>query len=105
MKVEYDADGHYVYPEGFDAETNEWLPGFETQQVEWERQYAEARTRYDAHRKQAVAAQAADAEAAGTDDSGTTSYSSEAATGGEASGTLASDEALAALREKLTGRN
>jgi small subunit ribosomal protein S1 len=108
MPVEYDEAGNYVYPEGFDAETNEWLPGFEAQQAEWERQYAEARARFEAHRKQAKAAQAADAEAgaaAGDDEGGTaTSYSSEASSD-EAGGTLATDEALAALREKLTGRS
>jgi small subunit ribosomal protein S1 len=109
MPVEYDADGHYVYPAGFDAETNEWLPGFETQQAEWERQYAEARARYEAHRKQAAAAQAADAEAGvgGSEEAegSPSSYSSDGGGAAEAGGTLASDEALAALREKLTGRN
>ncbi len=63
MPVEYDEAGQYVYPEGFDAETNEWLAGFEAQQAVWEAQYAEARARFEAHRKQAKAAQAADAEA------------------------------------------
>jgi small subunit ribosomal protein S1 len=109
MPVQYDEAGHYVYPEGFDSETNEWLPGFETQQALWEAQYAEARSRYDAHRKQMAAAKVADAEAGvGTDaeDGSPTSYSSEAASTGESDGgTLASDEALAALREKLTGRS
>jgi small subunit ribosomal protein S1 len=108
MPVEYDAEGHYVYPEGFDSDTNEWLPGFETQQVEWERQYAEARARYDAHRKQVVAAKAADAEAGvggEGEDAAQTSYSSEASSAESDGGTLASDEALAALREKLTGRS
>jgi small subunit ribosomal protein S1 len=111
MPVEYDEAGNYVYPEGFDAETNEWLAGFEAQQAVWEAQYAEARSRFDAHRKQAKAAQVADAEAGasgGDDEGGTsTSYSSEAPSSDsdEASGTLATDEALAALREKLTGRS
>jgi small subunit ribosomal protein S1 len=108
MPVEYDEAGHYVYPEGFDSETNEWLPGFEAQQAEWERQYAEARARYDAHRKQMAAAKAADAEAgvgADGEDASPTSYSSEAAGTESDGGTLASDEALAALREKLTGRS
>ncbi|MGQ0464542.1 MAG: 30S ribosomal protein S1 [Sporichthyaceae bacterium] len=111
MPVEYDEAGNYVYPEGFDAETNEWLPGFEAQQATWEAQYAAAREKFDAHRKQAKAAQAADAEAsaaAGDDEGGgaPTSYSSEAPSDSEeASGTLATDEALAALREKLTGRS
>jgi small subunit ribosomal protein S1 len=97
MPAEYDEHGNYIYPEGFDSETNDWLPGFEKQREEWERQYAEARARFEAHRKQMEAAQQADAEAAPP-----SSYSSDAQ---EDAGTLASDEALAALREKLTGRS
>ena len=102
MDAQYDESGNYIYPEGFDPETGDWLPGFERQREEWERQYAEAQSRYDAHRKQIEEARKADAEAAGED--GTPSggsYSSE--TGADAGGTLASDEALAALREKLAG--
>ncbi|HZE67384.1 MAG TPA: S1 RNA-binding domain-containing protein, partial [Sporichthyaceae bacterium] len=108
MPVQYDEAGHYVYPEGFDSETNEWLPGFEAQQAVWEGQYAEARARYDAHRKQVAAAKVADAEAGvggEGDDAAPTSYSSEASAAESDGGTLASDEALAALREKLTGRS
>ena len=52
MSASYDEAGNYQYPDGFDPETNEWLPGHETQQAEWERQYAEARVRYEAHMKQ-----------------------------------------------------
>jgi small subunit ribosomal protein S1 len=97
MTAEYDEHGNYIYPEGFDPETNEWLPGYEKQREEWERQYAQARARYEAHRKQVEEAHKAEAEAAGP-----STYSSEEE---EAGGTLASDEALAALREKLTGRS
>jgi small subunit ribosomal protein S1 len=99
MPAEYDEQGNYIYPEGFDQETNDWLPGFDKQREEWERQYAEARARFEAHRRQVEAAQQADAEASPPSPS---SYTSEPA---EDSGTLASDEALAALREKLTGRS
>jgi small subunit ribosomal protein S1 len=102
MPAQYDDAGNYIYPEGFDSDTNEWKPGYETQQAEWEAQYAKAHERWEAHQKQMTAAQAADAEAAET-----TSYSSEPAEPAEgapaASGTLASDEALAELRRKLTG--
>jgi small subunit ribosomal protein S1 len=108
MPAQYDEAGNYIYPEGFDSDTNEWKPGYETQQAEWEAQYAKAHERWEAHQKQMVSAQAADAEAA---ESPSTSYSSEpeataepgapAAAGG--GGTLASDEALAELRRKLTG--
>jgi small subunit ribosomal protein S1 len=103
MEAQYDEHGNYIYPEGFDPDSGDWLDGYEKQREEWERQYAEAEARYKAHVKQAQEASAAEAEA-----SGETSYSSAApATPGEADssagGTLASDEALAALREKLAG--
>ena len=29
MTAEYDENGNYKYPEGFDPESNEWLPGYE----------------------------------------------------------------------------
>ncbi|RJK93737.1 30S ribosomal protein S1 [Vallicoccus soli] len=106
MAASYDAQGNYIWPEGFDPETNDWLPGYEQQREEWERSYAEAQARYEAHRKQVEDSRAAEAEAASTGTPAASSgpapstYSSESP---EASGTLASDEALAALREKLTG--
>ncbi|BCW54517.1 30S ribosomal protein S1 [Arthrobacter sp. FX8] len=105
MAAEYDEEGNYKYPEGFDPESNEWLEGYETQRAAWEQQYADAQARWEAHKKQ-VAQHAADDAAAATSgdgDSGATSYSSEPAATDTGAGTLASDEALAALREKLTG--
>ncbi|MBW3068995.1 MULTISPECIES: 30S ribosomal protein S1 [unclassified Actinomyces] len=101
MAAEYDENGNYKYPEGFDPETNEWLEGYEAQREAWEAEYAAAQARWEAHKAQVARAleedqedsEAAPAEAA-------TSFSS---TQPEATGTLASDEALAALREKLTG--
>src|SRR5690242_10598304 len=77
MSASYDESGNYQYPEGFDPETNEWLPGHEEQQAEWERQYAEARVRYEAHMKQVVEAAKAEAEA-GAETGNASSYSSEA---------------------------
>ena len=65
MAATYDAEGNYIYPEGFDPETGEWLEGFDAQREEWERQYAEARTRYEAHMKQVVEAQKAEQEVFG----------------------------------------
>ncbi|HET8594205.1 MAG TPA: 30S ribosomal protein S1, partial [Intrasporangium sp.] len=104
MAAEYDENGNYKYPEGFDPETNEWLEGYEAQREKWEREYAEAHARWEAHKAQVEAASKADADAA-VAAGNATSYSS--ASGAEqsapAEGTLASDEALAALREKLTG--
>jgi small subunit ribosomal protein S1 len=101
MSASYDAEGNYQYPDGFDPETNDWLPGHEEAQSEWERQYAEARKRFEAHMKQVEEAKKAEAEATTeTGEAAPSTYSSETP---EDAGTLASDEALAALREKLTG--
>ncbi|WP_433385167.1 30S ribosomal protein S1 [Actinoplanes sp. CA-142083] len=115
MAATYDNEGNYIYPEGFDPETGEWLEGFDKQRETWEKQYADARERWEAHTKQVQASREADAEAAlnpapaaaagGAATSSTTSSSSPAParTAEEPSGTLATDEALAALREKLAG--
>ncbi|MBE3009496.1 30S ribosomal protein S1 [Microbispora sp. NEAU-D428] len=99
MAATYDDQGNYIYPEGFDAETGEWLEGFDKQREEWERQYAEAQARFEAHRSQIEKArqeEAAASEAAPSSYSGETSSQT-------SGGALASDEALAALREKLAG--
>jgi small subunit ribosomal protein S1 len=100
MAAEYDEAGNYKYPEGFDPETQEWLEGYEKQREEWESQYAAAHERWEQHRKQIEEAKAADAEARTEAGDAPASYSSDAPV---VEGTLATDEALAALREKLTG--
>ena len=64
MAAAYDEQGNYIYPEGFDPETGEWLEGYETQREEWEQQYAEAHARWEAHKEQVEEAAKADAEAA-----------------------------------------
>ncbi|MEN9710357.1 MAG: ribosomal protein [Actinomycetota bacterium] len=92
MPASYDEAGRYIGPDGFDPETGEWKPGSEDQRTEWEKQYAEAHDRWEAHRAQLAEAAAADAAAAEA-----TSYSSETV----AEGTLADDEGLAALRDQL----
>jgi small subunit ribosomal protein S1 len=119
MAATYDAEGNYIYPEGFDPETGEWLEGFDKQRETWEKQYADARERWEAHTKQVQASRDADAEAAlnpvpaggvttssstsTSTSSSSTSSTAPARTSEEPSGTLATDEALAALREKLAG--
>ncbi|MEU1767055.1 30S ribosomal protein S1 [Streptomyces rimosus] len=113
MAASYDDQGNYIYPEGFDPETNDWLPGYEAQREAWETQYAEAQQRFEQHQAQVIksreadeqaAAEGAAAPAAGGNAGGGNvsggSYSSEST---DNSGALASDEALAALREKLAG--
>ena len=129
MPASYDEQGNYEYPDGFDPETGEWLAGFEKQREEWEHQYAEARARFEAHRRQVEESRAkadeeevtggevADSGAAngaprggrgprsgGSRQGGTPGAVTSTSTPGAGStGTLASDEALAALREKLSG--
>ena len=132
MPASYDEQGNYEYPDGFDPETGEWLPGYEKQREEWEHQYAEARARFEAHRRQVEESRkAADEEegvtaepagdpgaaaangaprsprggrSGGARPAGTPGAVTSSSTPGTgATGTLASDEALAALREKLSG--
>ena len=101
MAAEYDENGGYKYPEGFDPEKGEWLEGYEAQREAWEAQYAEAQARFEAHKVQVAKALEEEQESgAPAAPAANASYSSAPS---EASGTLASDEALAALREKLTG--
>jgi small subunit ribosomal protein S1 len=105
MHGEYDDAGNYVYPEGFNAETGEWLEGFDEQRAEWERDYAAAQSRWEAHKKQVAEMNALvivpveGAESASEDDEALSSVSEQP----ESAGTLADDESLAALREKLQG--
>ncbi|HYG94148.1 MAG TPA: S1 RNA-binding domain-containing protein, partial [Nocardioides sp.] len=99
MAASYDDQGNYIYPEGFDPETGEWLEGYEEQRAAWEEQYAKAHARWEAHVKQQQDAKQAEVEAG----EGTSYSSGEAAESQEEGGSLASDEALQALREKLTG--
>ncbi|WP_062306910.1 30S ribosomal protein S1 [Demequina subtropica] len=113
MTAEYDAQGNYKYPEGFDPETQEWREGFESEREAWEAEYAKAHERWEAHKsfvaKQDAAAAEAEATApaasaprkGGRKNDAPASYSSHDES--TDMGTLASDERLAALREKLTG--
>jgi small subunit ribosomal protein S1 len=115
MPATYDDQGNYVYPDGFDPDTNEWLEGYDTQREEWERQYAEARSRFEAHRRQVAEARKAseeaedgeggraDGDAGKSGGSRRASSTSDAADEDSPTGALASDEALAALRDKLSG--
>ncbi|AXI77020.1 30S ribosomal protein S1 [Peterkaempfera bronchialis] len=105
MAASYDDQGNYIYPEGFDPEANDWLPGYEKQREEWERQYAEAQSRFEQHQAQVIKSREADAEAAaeGGDAVAAAAGGSYSSSSDEGSGALASDEALAALREKLAG--
>ncbi len=99
MTANYDEQGNYIYPEGFDPDTNEWKEGYEEQRAAWEAQYAEAQALWEAHKRQVEEAETAEIEEAPAAPAG--AYVSES----DGEGSLASDEALQALREKLTGGN
>lgn len=64
MAASYDDQGNYIYPEGFDPETNDWLEGYETQREAWEGQYAEAQQRFEQHQAQVIKSREADEAAA-----------------------------------------
>jgi small subunit ribosomal protein S1 len=66
MAARYDAEGNFIYPEGFDPDTQEWKPGFDAQREEWERQYAVAQERFVAHKKQKAEAKVAEEAAVAT---------------------------------------
>ena len=109
MADSYDEQGNYIFPEGFDSETNEWMEGFESQQREWEERYAESERRHKMHAAQIERHRAQAAEAGEAADNGSYSSNSEdkpaeaAAEATDDSGSLASDEQLNALRQKLAG--
>jgi small subunit ribosomal protein S1 len=102
MTSSYDDAGNYIYPDGFDPETGEWQEGYDEARATWEKQYAEAHERWEAHRKQIEDAEQSGLEAG---DAGSYSAGSEEERPEAEGGSLASDEALQALREKLTGND
>jgi small subunit ribosomal protein S1 len=104
MVTEYDEQGNYKFPEGFDATSGEWLEGFDTQREAWEAEYAAAQVRWEAHKKQILAAEETDAQLDDGPRAGASgsSFSSDAPS---SAGALADDEQLAALREKLSSTN
>lgn len=108
MTAEYDKDGNYKYPEGFDPESNEWLEGYEEQRKSWETNYSIAQEHWIEHKKQVAlhAKAAAEASANSSQNHENNQKTSSDFIKNEpkkSSGTLASDEALTALRDKLTG--
>ncbi len=101
MPIEYDEEGNYKYPEGFDPETNEWMEGYEAQREAWEAEYARAHARWEAHKAQADAAKEADTSEKEVTEEAQSENSQQLQEDSVEDGTLASDEALSALREKL----
>jgi small subunit ribosomal protein S1 len=102
MSADYDEQGQYRYPEGFDPATNEWKSGYEEARSKWEAEYAEAHARWELHKVQAKAT----FEQLATLPDVAPAQEPTASSGATADqGTLADDESLAALRDKLAGGN
>ena len=108
MPAEYDEQGNYKYPEGFDPATNEWIAGYEKQREEWEAQYAAAHDLWEQH-KEFVAKELENAAASAAEDGQApkeekveevSNYSSD----NTSNGTLADSDQLAALRDQLLGK-
>ncbi|MBB1483580.1 30S ribosomal protein S1 [Tessaracoccus sp. MC1865] len=99
MQASYDEQGNYIYPEGFDPETNDWKEGFDEQRAAWEAQYAQAHALWEAHKAQVESAETAERDATVEAAAGYTSTDVET----DGAGSLASDESLQALRDKLAG--
>ena len=99
MSASYDEAGNYIYPEGFDPQTNEWKPGYEEQQAAWEAQWTQARALWEAHKRQVAQASEAEQEAVVEEMTAATYVAGDDSTGAG----LASDETLQALKERLGG--
>ena len=103
MLTEYDEQGNYKYPDGFDPETQEWKEGFEAAREKWEQDYAAAQQRWEQHKKQVAASIEKLAHLEPAADSATSSFNTTESA--SSAGTLADDEALAALKEQLEETN
>lgn len=114
MPAEYDENGNYKYPEGFDPKTNEWMEGYDEQREQWEYEYAAAHDLWEQHKafvarehENADKSAEEDHEAAEeeqqhathpkTEENAPTSYHSDE----KSEGTLASDSKLEQLRNEL----
>ena len=104
MADSYDEQGNYIFPEGFDPETNEWLEGFDEQRQAWEARYAESERRFQLHTAQIERNRIAAAGESATGGNYSSETAGEAAVEVTSGNSLASEEQLKALREKLTGK-
>ncbi|MEY4418116.1 MAG: ribosomal protein [Actinomycetota bacterium] len=100
LATDFDENGNYKYPEGFDAATSEWKPGFEEAKAKWEKEYAEAHARWEEHKKQVATTLALEATLPEAKPEETTDVSTSSEDSASA-GTLSDDASLAELKEKL----
>ena len=121
MPATYDEQGNYVYPDGFDSETGEWLEGYETAArgvgaavrrgtiavrgapAPDHRGTQQGRRGRDGRRRRRRGRGRRGARSAALVSSSSSSSTSSSRGDGAPGGALASDEALAALRDKLSG--
>ncbi|MBO6003516.1 MAG: 30S ribosomal protein S1 [Aeriscardovia sp.] len=102
MTAEYDENGNYKYPEGFDPESNEWLPGYEKQREEWEAEYAAARNLWLEHRQFVVKQRAHELESAEKEKEAEAPKAIEASGEEGARSSLLHNDKLAELKEQLS---
>ncbi|MBO6020802.1 MAG: 30S ribosomal protein S1 [Aeriscardovia sp.] len=102
MTAEYDENGNYKYPEGFDPESNEWLPGYEKQREEWEAEYAAARNLWLEHRQFVVKQRAYELENAEKEQEEEAPKAIEASGEESAQSALMNNGKLAELKEQLS---
>ncbi|MBQ1357062.1 MAG: 30S ribosomal protein S1 [Aeriscardovia sp.] len=102
MTAEYDENGNYKYPEGFDPESNEWLPGYEKQREAWEAEYAAARNLWLEHRQFVVKQRAHELESAEKEKEAEVPKAIEASGEEGARSTLMHNDKLAELKEQLS---
>lgn len=102
MTAEYDENGNYKYPEGFDPESNEWLPGYEKQREEWEAEYAAARNLWLEHRQFVVKQRAYELENAEKEQEAEAPKAIEASGEEGAQTSLMNNGKLAELKEQLS---
>ncbi|MBO6098362.1 MAG: 30S ribosomal protein S1 [Aeriscardovia sp.] len=102
MTAEYDENGNYKYPEGFDPESNEWLPGYEKQREAWEAEYAAARNLWLEHRQFVVKQRAHELESAEKEKEAEAPKAIEASGEEGARSSLMHNDKLAELKEQLS---
>ncbi|MBR6439828.1 MAG: 30S ribosomal protein S1, partial [Aeriscardovia sp.] len=95
-------NGNYKYPEGFDPESNEWLPGYEKQREEWEAEYAAARNLWLEHRQFVVKQRAHELESAEKEKEAEAPKAIEASGEEGARSSLLHNDKLAELKEQLS---
>lgn len=107
MADSYDEQGNYIFPEGFDPNTEEWLEGYEKQRAEWEARYSEAEQRHRQHTAQMekFAQIMANVPERSEEKTSAPREKNNDSDKNISAGSLADDEQLVALREKLAGNS